>query len=457
MLSLSRITLPALVLAAFSSLVPVSCTKPELIGADLLANEAAQVGFADTLRIDASTRLQDAVLTYSRTAGRQVVRSLCGHLNDPFFGQSTAAVYTEVFLTVASARFLRRDIDSVILSLRYDTLGNYGDISQPVTFEVYKMTEPLDRTASLYSDLEPPVEDSPIAFKQTIPRTRDSLYIFSRRDTIRVPPMLRIPMGSFFVLEMQAQDSATFIQPDSFRAWMGGLHVRMRDAENTMVGFDLGSGFSALTVYYKDDADTDSTNSIISFEFLDQLGFGVHHTHITHDYTGSPVQAFLDDQDLADSLLLLQGMAGVITGIGVPGLQDLGNVLINHAQLELYIAQMDSGEDSLRYPPVPQIITTVDNDDGELIFSQDVQLYLRAFQRIDPIGGRPTGGSETEPKKYVIDVTATVQALRKGTLPGDRFYITPYLQPSIPHRVIFYGPGHAQYPARLRVVYTVID
>lgn len=432
----------------------LACTRPELIGADLLEDEAALVGFTDTIALHCSHHLEDAVLTYSGENGRQTSRSLVGHLNDPFFGKSEASFYTEIFLLTGSSAFLGTTIDSVVLSLRYDTLGVSGDLTQQALLGVYLLAEELDPDVDILSDYEPMIEPEPVALKWIYPQPYDSLYIQSRGDSLRVPPMVRMQLSPQFIDSMMQQDSSTFESADSFRTWIKGLHARMTQADNTMLGFDLNSAYSELTVYYQNEIDTFSSE--VSFAFTLQ-GSGVQHTRFSHDYTGSEVQKFIDDAGLADSLLFVQGMSGINLAVSLPGLPNIDDILINKAELEFYVAELP-GNNLNWYAPIPQLINAVENEEGNLDFSEDVNIVLGLFRVLDPFGGElmESDSSGTSPKKYLMNVTASLQDIYKGRT-DNLFYIIPFLKPNVPNRVILYGPAHPTYPARLRLTYTVVQ
>jgi hypothetical protein len=430
-----------------------ACTKAELVGADLLQNEASQVGFTDTISLKCSHMTEDAILTYSSTDGSLTNRSLVGHLKDPFFGRSEASFYSEVFLFTGSSAFLGTDIDSVILSLRYDTLGLAGDPTQPVILSVHQLTEELDPDTDYRSDYAPAVAFEPFALAQIFPRPYDSLYIKLRGDSVRVPPMVRLPLSVQFINNMMSQDSSTFESADSFRLWMKGIHVKMTGADNRMLGFNLDDPYSEITVYYRNSFDT--INSEISFIFTDLVGGGIHHTRFVHDYTGSEVQKFLDNPQLADSLLFVQGMSGVNVAVAIPGLQVLDNILINKAELEFFVAQIPEDNQSW-YPPVPQLINAVKNDNGDLVLSEDVAIAIQQFRLLAPFGGNLMDPDSigVKPQRYVMNVTTSLQDIYKG-ITENQYFISPFLKASVPNRVMLYGPSHPEYPARLKLTYTL--
>lgn len=444
-------------LVLFASVVgalTLSCTKPELVGADLLENEASQVRFTDTVSLKCSHELEDAVLTYSEENGRQLFRCLVGHLNDPYFGQADASIYSEIFLLSGSSAFLGTTIDSVVVSLRYDTVGLYGDLTQPVSLEMFLMEEEFDPENDILSNFAPAVSFESVAQKTFTPAPFDSIYIQSRGDTFRVPPMVRMQMSQQFIASLLQQDSATFESADSFRNWIKGVHVKANLVQNTMLAFDLRNFYSAMTVYYRKD----TVSSEVSFGFTDALGAGIHHVRFAHDYAGSEAQKFLDTPSLGDSLLFIQGMAGLNMAISLPSLPNINDILINKAELEFYVADLP-GDNLEWYPRNPQLVTAIENDEGNLDFTEDVSVSLSLFGgSLTGFGGSLMDSDTTgmSPQKYVMNVTASLQDIYKGS--GDNeFFVIPFFKPNVPNRVVLYGPAHPTYPARLRLTYTIVQ
>jgi hypothetical protein len=254
---------------------------------------------------------------------------------------------------------------------------------------------------------------------------------------------------------MLAQDSATFTVADSFRLWINGLHFRLSNSDNTMLAFDLKNGYSNITVYFR--GATDTSNTAVAFAFTDYLGAGVHHTRFSHDHSGSEVQKFIDNPALTDSLVFIQGMAGVNATVSFPGLPNLDGILINKAELEFFVAELP-GDNTEFYPPVRQLVTAVENEEGDLEFADDVNVILGEFGLLDPFGGdlMDADSSGTSPQKYVMNVTASFQDINKGK-DENLLFLTPFLKPNSAERVVVYGPGHDQYPARVKLIYTSVQ
>ena len=95
-----------------------SCTKPSLIGEEILPPEdAVNVQFTDTVSMFTTTIKGDTVRTYTQESTLQLPNYFVGRLDDPIFGNSTAISYAQARLLTASPNFENTTLDSVILSL----------------------------------------------------------------------------------------------------------------------------------------------------------------------------------------------------------------------------------------------------------------------------------------------------------------------------------------------------
>ena len=128
-----------------------SCTKPSLIGNDLLPPEDnINVVFTDTLSIISSTVREDSVRTYSSNTAQQLGNYQIGRLVDPVFGTSKAEVYAQLRLLTTTPQFNEATLDSAIFSLTFRNNGvSSGQVDQPQTISVYQVTEDLDALLAL--------------------------------------------------------------------------------------------------------------------------------------------------------------------------------------------------------------------------------------------------------------------------------------------------------------------
>ena len=76
-------------------------------------------------------------------------------MDDPIFGKVEAEFYSQIrFIPTKERSFLTNKIDSVVLSIRYDTVEFYGDPTKLQKIEVFQLDEPLDQRTRYYSDFK---------------------------------------------------------------------------------------------------------------------------------------------------------------------------------------------------------------------------------------------------------------------------------------------------------------
>ena len=62
----------------------------------------------------------------------------------------------------------------------------------------------------------------------------------------------------------------------------------------------------------------------------------------SHDLTGTLIEPFIDNPDLGDSLLFLQGMEGLIAKLEIPHVEELSGVIVNKADVTISLANLDN-------------------------------------------------------------------------------------------------------------------
>jgi hypothetical protein len=437
----------------FAVILVAACSKPNIVGSDLLDDERAIFEFSDDFEFSASTVLQDSVRTYTNVVEDQLLLYLLGEVNDPIFGKSSSSLYLQPRLG-GDARVLIDPIpDSVVLTLVLDTLGRYGLSERPMDIQVFRMTEnpPIDQ--EYFSNDEFPVEEEPLGeLINYVPNFIDSVEVYIDGDTVMFPPHIRIKLENNFAKEIRALDSVYLMSVDSFQSWIKGLYVRVSDTENSMLGINLNSAFSNMTVHYIDIAGFEASyDFIFNFDMLRM-------TRFEHDYSGAQVEPFIENQEKGDSLIFVQSMSGLNGFIEIDGLNELGNVLVNHAVLEFYQADLPNDND-VWYPPVQRMVALEMDNDGALVNSRDVDL-AEGINNISGFGGAVRVIDENNPEEspviYEMIVTAQVQDIVNGNA-DNKIFLSSYLKANFPNRVVLYGPGHPDYPVRLKVTYTKVQ
>jgi len=437
-----------------------SCTQSVTIGSDFLDDEKSQLAFTDDFKLIFNTEVTDSVITYSPDVSNQLATYLLGQLNDPIFGHTFAGIYTQPFLPAAATDLIGSKLDSVILQLRYDTLGLYGDLTAPITLEVYQLRETPDNTKDYFSNSSFDYYPDPIGrIENFIPHPKDSITVTYNGDTIRSAPHIRIPLDTMIFSEMNKYaytDTSVYENQQEFQDYFHGLYIKVSGANvNTMLGISILNSLSGLTFYYDTPVEEDHI-----FKFIFNV-YRVNTVNMHHDWRGTPVETALDPSP-DNNYWYIQGMSGVTSSLKIEGLENIPNAVINQAVLEFY-ASFPPGDDEVLYPP-PLYIVTQEKTDSTFENDSDVRIALAIAQgnhlnsifnlvfggkRSDPIPGPPTV------YKYEVKVTNKIKEILEGNK-ENVLYFNPFSKADYPHRAVLYGPNNPIYAPRLRVYYTLL-
>ncbi|HJW29257.1 MAG TPA: DUF4270 family protein [Saprospiraceae bacterium] len=448
----SRLFFFILILSAFV----FSCTQPVTIGSDFLGDEKNGLKFEDHFGLTFHTEKADSIVTHNGdNASYQLSTYLCGNIVEPVFGRSTAELYVQPLLPTVGTDLIGATIDSVVLQLRYDTLGNYGDLTGPVTLEVYQLLETPNHLSKYYSNQRFMSSPDLLGSLTFIPRPKDSLNVISFGDTLRYAPHVRINLDPSKFASLLAQDTVIYTNQDSFLNFFHGLYIRMTGSTNTMLGFNLLNSLSGLSFYYNTPTAVDH-----HFQFIFS-SMGVNHVYMEHDYTNSLVGTALGP-DAENDYWFQQGMAGIKSDVTISGLDQLGHILINEADLEFY-ATFPEGDNEMQYLPCPYI-TALEKTDTTFNYSTDVSQALTvaqgsytsaAFKLL--FGGNREERNPGPPVvyRYNMKVTNQVREIMKGSK-ENIIYFNPFSKGNVPNRAVLFGPNHPTYAPRLRIYYTIL-
>jgi hypothetical protein len=443
------------ILVAVFVLYTLSCTKPALIGSDFLEDEKALLKFQDDFGLTMFTEKTDSVVVSSSNLSKQLNTYLCGVVLDPIFGSYSAEIYAQPKLPGISTALIGSTLDSVVLQLRYDTLGTYGTILDQVTIEVYRMLENPLFDQDYYSNHQFDSDTDQVLGSITFtPRPMDSVTVYGA-DTVTLAPHLRIPLDVNLMGELLLQDTAVFTNQDSFLNYFNGLHIKMTVGNKTMLGFNLLNSVTGLTYFFHKD---ETVGLQIKFPIIQN---SVKTVYMVHDYTGSPVGSALGPEP-EEEYTYIQGMSGVTSYMKIEGLDGIGEAIINQAEIELYCTFPD-GDMPQFYPPIRNIITQ-EKTDTSLINSEDVAIALaltgsssttESFNAI--FGGKVTELDPGPPVvyKYTMNVTNQIKDIYDGNQ-ENIIYFNPFGKGNFPNRSVIFGPDHPAFAPRLRISYTIL-
>lgn len=448
----------ALYVLAFGIIIN-SCNDPSPIGSELLQEDQVDIFFTDSITLVASTLKEDRILTYDPNPSTINDNFLLGDYTDPVFGTVNTGIYAQLTLDFNPPDYEGALVDSVVLTLQYDSLGTYGQLDQDLfSLGIYRVTENIDRESDYFSDDSFIVDEAnPLAevldFSPKV-SSMDSLqdiidYRFnSDGDTISIPPSLRIRFSNFFGGELVNYDSVIYANNTSFLEQFNGIHVRPLAQTPGMLSFDISSlSASGMTVYYRQD----TINTQYEYSFSSRF---VQFNSFEHDFQNTTIDNFFDDTTLGDSLLFLQAMSGPNIKIELPNIDDLQNIIVNKAELEFTVASDVDGDNLNNYPPIETMIAADIGDDGEFVFLSDVLVgnngSFGGFL-IDEVGEQ---GEAIQ--VYRMNISAHFQQIIDG-LRDNTIYLRAFPKQEQAGRVVIYGPGHSTYPMKLKLTYTNLN
>ncbi len=445
-------------IASLNLLIPVllcllaACTKTTPFGADLLTDQTADYDYTDTVTVEFSIERDDSTITSDRTL---IPYFLCGELDDDIFGRSRAEINALVQLGTFAPDFdsVKYKVDSLVLYLRYDASGVYGDTTQPQTIKVSRLTDPLvyDATYYAYQNLTAGQELGSVSFLPK-PRTLDSLFSASTRAAY-----VSIPLNNNFANELFHLDSARLVSDTAFYNYLRGFKITTTSntgiKPGAMLAFALNEpNYSRLRLYYS-EKDT-AVQKTFDFFFQGANKF----VHYSQNYTGTVPGALIGQK--AENLLYAQGMNGIRLKVTLPYINQLENIVVNEADLVL-TAAANVPNDNPFLKPANQLVLLELQGDTSLVLTTDVVYSLGPSLNggFSAFGGFPVDEKDngTDVVRYRLALSDKLQQMvdeptndpKKKTL-----YVTVYPQSRSVMRSIFYGPKSATFPAKLALKYT---
>ncbi len=443
------------VLAISSGISFFSCSKSSSIGGDVVGINDYETKLSSDISIEARTIIPEATTGFIHE-NSAFGRHFLGHLTDPIFGESEAAITAQFLLVQGYYNTVFSDpiVDSVVLVLDYDTLASRGDfINAGMDIDVFRLTEELNNHADYETNSDFRYNPTPIGSLNDVKLSGDSVEIKvpvnGKYETEKYPAQLRIELDKSFGEELLSYDSIYYTVNERFLEKFKGLHITA-DVENTMLAFNLLNNTSrtAINVYYKEDTVPKLFRLFVSSG--QSVALNTYH----HEYSGSEVAAFINNQEKGDSLLFLQGMSGVEIEVALDGLSQFEDKVINYAELTMYYT--DIGKDSTTTRDISAMTITRKKDDRDVLI-------------IDAANAERTGSSSTVRKLFggvPIQIDSTTKAVKfkiplyfQEVIRGDYkpvFRIRPRAKAINAGNSIFYGPGHSDHPMKLKVIYTEI-
>lgn len=421
-------------LLLLSCLFLASCGDSIQLGANLVEDTNIEVGFNDTLTLSGKTIGSEPPVTYRNGINFIGSTYMVGTINDPYFGSSTSTSYFSATLTPSFPEFGGAVIDSVILALPLDTMGQYGDPSEVHTLELYQLNDVfvIEPGDTLFSNQELDYDPMPLATFSGVVNHKDSLEIFNpREDTILgIIPQLRFELDPVFWNEVMV-DTLIHESDESLTEHLKGFALRSVNAQNSMVGLALDNNSpAAVEIYY---SIGDSIKEVYFFD----IGLYRHHS-FNHDYSGSEIEVVLDQENMDDKMFL-QSMAGTNVELDLSSIDVLGDEIINRAVLEVSVE--NNGD---FYPPINQILASYYNNEGELRVIEDANPRYLSFAFDGSLRSTIINGSDVY--RYELRITNHINNIINGEIADLRLVLTAIARAERPNQSVLLGPESSSPP-----------
>jgi len=441
-----------LALAGLVALLQSSCSEIDDFGSDLLDSGWINAKGETILDFTIGPAVEDSLLTFNQVTrlgvtGFVSTSFLVGKMEDPFFGTSSAGFGSQLrFVPTQNLDFLRFPVDSVVLSLRFDTSHFYGLYKEPMNLAVYGLEEAYNTSTSYYSNhpLRYNAAERYGALQQYLV-SKDSVTI--KEDTLekKFAAQLRMHLdtGRFMGLLRSFPDTVYYVS-DSFTKSFNGMAFVCEEGKGYLSVLPEHSD-SEIRIYYKD-----SSNRQTSVEFF-MSSLAVKTPYYQRNAGNSLAQDCFQGNISGDSLVVIQGAAGRGIQLKMPHQSKWDGKLINHVVLHLTVADLPGLD--LENFSLPDLLEVFDLSSGTRIAIDDVALaagsltsYKRAF------GGYPLKveiGGKTY-YQYKMNITRHFQKMQK-LQNGLNLLITPFSVLESAERAVLVGRNLGELGARIEI------
>lgn len=424
-------------------ILATACNDTDVIGSQLLDNETIPIDYTDSIDFSARNILGDSLITFRQLSLDNYSAStyIAGTIDDNSFGKTEIISYFNVKMVSNFPNLDTIAIDSVIISLRLDTLGQYGKDKVVHNIELGQLESPMELD-TMYSDMVLPVSSS-TNFTMNVAH-RDSLLINAHsQDTLfKVRPQLRLPIDPQEWIDLyNDKDTLTTVEVEER---FPGYAIKSTASEGSLIGMDLqfaGDLANSNMLFYC------TTASGIKFLYSMPLGQRRHSAFI-HDYSGSDVEASINSANNEEDLFL-QALGGTNIEFDLSEITNFDSYILNHGTIEIFA--LNPMEDN--YNPIPSLIALYEQDNVLApILDSDIQIQTSRLTFDGILEETEVNG--TSLYKYDLDITSHLNSIKNGDITNTKMIIQANRKSQIPNRTILYGVNHPEFPAKLKLVLT---
>jgi hypothetical protein len=413
-----------------------ACSKPSDLGLSLVEEQRSDIVYTDTLSLDLQTVSSLPMESMQRN------RQLIGRYEDPIFGTAKAGLYLNFRITSTNVSFPNATFDSIVLQLAYDTIGHYGDVRSTQTWQVFRMEEGMSVDETYKSNTSFTTGALLADNVSFVPNFRDSVTLQSGR----VAAHLRIPLDPSLGQELLNPTGNIYSSNNTFKNAFKGIYIKAKDGSpnSAILRFISKSSRTRIVLYYT-QPDGNGVPVSRSFNLLtDEDSESV--LRLEQDYTGTAVL----NNNPGDTLVYVQGMNGAGIQVRIPHLNNLGDIIVNKAELQLF---SPFAQDTAWVLP-RQLVSAQSNGNNGYDLSRDVSNSLSKTGSYLICGGSLRG--TTQQPFYQLNLSNTLQEMLRGNIPNNTLYIQTATIINT-ERAVLGNHNSSQYKAKLLLTYTKIN
>ncbi|GIR12130.1 MAG: hypothetical protein CM15mP23_07050 [Cryomorphaceae bacterium] len=387
-----------------------SCKKEwNELGSQLVVSDDLELFSFDEQEIKISVVEEDSLRSLNSST------SYIGYLSDPYFGNTSASLYTEFRIPSTDVDFgVSAQADSIVLSL--DIVGYYGDTLSPLTISVREMLETIESTTTDTLDVETIVniyssDDFDVDLQLLNNAQQELLPIASSK--------LNITLSNAFAQQFLDADPANYADNEAFQSFFNGLYIAAdQGLENgLLLELDLLNESSKLTLYYHNEI-SDS----LSYDF--QINSSADRmTRWSHDYSATEIESALNMEFVTQGYV--QGGVGLRTYVELPDLNSLKDSNYVFHSAELIIPYISNELDSIFYGPSKLGLAAVNSDGNLEVLTEDQNIQGSTYF---------DGNRDETTETYTFNIAR---------------YIHKVVQEGYTNRLALYVPTSVSQPQRL--------
>lgn len=380
----------------------------------------------DSLKLKTSTVLDNTV------NGTNLTNILLGATQDPRFGFSKAAFYTEFSLSKnAFALGSNAVLDSIVLVL--NQTSSYGSLNALYDLNVYELNQTLDPNANYENNTVLNLKGAALASVNN--------YKFKSGNG-----SLRIKLNDTFGNSLKNKfGTQTMESSDNLKAFFKGVYVTANASNGDgFVTLALKNDNTKLQMYFHSDTYSD-TSFVFNVATKD-----ITLNQYSNNTAGSEAATAISDNNKDESFSYVSSMSGVKTLVSFPDMAFLNKAIINKAEISFYQADYSNSLNT-SFPEMENMFLFVNLKDTTLSFLPDFSI-----SNPGPFGGAKklvvVNGQNTY--KYTFNITKYVQDLIKGTAKGETLYLNN-ISNNQGGRIKIGGGANSALPVKLEILYTI--